>query len=160
MKDVRSPHTVPRTAGERLETKQRSSRTSREDHQGPSAHDGVGTRYAAVVLNRRVVGSDGKTAHERIKGMRSLWPMCEWWRTLSSTRFRALRVQQRRMEALGMVHIAKDFGENLEVSIKIDAKPTVGTLHRQGQAETRRYQSGVAAGEGCERRDYVGQYPP
>ena len=30
-----------------------------------------------------------------------------------------------------MVHIAKYLGENLEVNIKIDAKPTMGTLHRQ-----------------------------
>ena len=34
--------------------------------------------------------------------------------------------------ALGMVHIAKDFGENLGVKNKIDAKVTMVTLHQQG----------------------------
>ena len=35
------------------------------------------------------------------------------------------------MEALGMVHLAKNLGDNLEVNIKIDAKSTMGTLHRK-----------------------------
>ena len=36
------------------------------------------------------------------------------------------------MKALGMVHNAKDLGENLEVNIKIGAKATLRTPHRQG----------------------------
>ena len=36
------------------------------------------TRYAAVVLNRRMVGSDGKTAQQHITVRRSLKSVCEF----------------------------------------------------------------------------------
>ena len=41
------------------------------------------TPYAAVVVNRRMVGSDGKTSQERIKGRRSLRSMCEFGQCLT-----------------------------------------------------------------------------
>ena len=52
--------------------------------------------------------------------------------TLSSGESELLTYSRGGLEALDMVHVAKDFGENLEVNINIDAKTTMETLHRQG----------------------------
>ena len=35
-------------------------------------------RYAAVVLNRRLIASDGQTAQERIKGRRLFTSVCQF----------------------------------------------------------------------------------